>query len=63
MVITAGIIIRMLFRIEGIPTAVVVTLTGVIIIIVLCVMIKSYLNKDLERDIQLENPKFKLVEE
>lgn len=59
MVITAGIIIRMLFRIEGIPTAVVVTLTGVIIIIVLCVMIKSYLNKDLERDIQLENPKYK----
>ena len=59
MVITAGIIIRMLFRIEGIPTAVVITLTGVIIIVVLGVMIKNYLKKDLERDIELENPKFK----
>ena len=54
MVATAFIICRLLFTIQGIPTAVVITLTGIIIIVVLLVMIKNYIKKEQEKDIKAE---------
>ena len=54
MIATAFIICRLLFTIEGIPTAVVITVTGIIIIIVLSVMIKNYIKKEQDKDIKAE---------
>ena len=54
MIGTAFIICRLLFTIQGIPTAVVITVTGIIIIVVLLVMIKNYIKKEQDKDIKAE---------
>ena len=63
MIATAFIICRLLFTIEGIPTAVVITLTGIIIIVVLLVMIKNYIKHEQEKDLEKEKKEKEHIEQ
>ena len=47
-------IIELLFSIDGIPTAVVITLSGIIVISVVLVMIKKYMADEHEQDLKKE---------
>ena len=54
LVYTVITIIELLFSIDGIPTAVVITLSGIIVISVVLVMIKKYMTDEHEKDLQAE---------
>ena len=54
LVYTVFTIIELLFSIDGIPTAVVITLSGIIVISVVLVMIKKYMADEHEKDLQAE---------